>query len=58
MKKIILALVLAVSAVSMANAASYYGSGGTYLGHSYYEGNGVTSYHNSNGQYLGHVWNN
>jgi hypothetical protein len=36
MKKIILALVLAVSAVSMANAGttSYYGSSGQYLGSS------------------------
>ncbi len=56
MKKIILALVLAASSVSIANAASYYGSGGKYLGHSYYEGNGVTSYYNSNGRYVGHVW--
>jgi hypothetical protein len=56
MKKIILALVLAASTVSIANAGSYYGSGGTYLGHSTYEGNGVTSFYNSNGRYVGHVW--
>ena len=56
MKKIILALVLAASTVSIANAASYYGSGGTYLGHSYNEGNGVTSFYNNNGRYIGHVW--
>jgi len=56
MKKIILALVLAVSTIGMANAGSYYGSGGSYLGHSTYEGNGVTSFYNNNGRYIGHVW--
>ena len=38
MKKIILALVLTVSTIGMANAGSttyYYGSSGTYLGNSY-----------------------